>query len=104
MACCKTPIPNTSVSRLGGEQVLHNPLDMVIEDRDMSFARVHKQSASRYPRGELLRVLRGHVRVIFSVVEPHVHHDFFEPKRPRPPQTHDVVDPANCALTHDFLE
>ena len=44
----------------------------------MSFAGVQVKSASRYPLGELHRVLRGHVFVAFSVVERHVRHDFVE--------------------------
>src|SRR3712207_237669 len=89
---------------LGGDQGLDDLLDGVIEDRDMSLARVQPQSASRYPLGELLRMLRGHVRVLFSVVEPHVCHDFVVPERPRSPQAHYVVYPAHRALTHGFLE
>ena len=70
----------------------------------MSLARVQAQSASRYPLGKLLRVLRGRVRVVFSVVEPHLCHDFVEPERPRSPQAQDVVYLAHRALTHGFLE
>lgn len=70
----------------------------------MPLARVQAQSASRYPFGEFLRALRGRVRVVFAVVEPHVCHDFVEPERPRSLQAQYVVDPAHRALTHGFLE
>ena len=70
----------------------------------MSLAGVQVKSASRYPLGELHRVLRGHVSVVFSVVERHVRHDIVETERPRSPQAQDVVDPAYRALTHGLLE
>src|SRR5215212_4255812 len=70
----------------------------------MSLAGVQVKSASRYPLGELHRVLRRHVSVVFSVVERHVRHDFVGTERPRSPQAQDVVDPAYRALTHGLLE
>src|SRR5215213_1084498 len=70
----------------------------------MSLAGVQVKSASRYPLGELLRVLRGHVSVVFSVVERHVRHDFVETEQPRSPQAQYVVDPAYRALTHGLLQ
>jgi hypothetical protein len=70
----------------------------------MSLAGVQVKSASLYPLGELLRVLRGHVSVDFSVVERHVSHDFVETERSRSSQAQDVVDPAYRALTHGLLE
>ena len=70
----------------------------------MSLAWVQTQPASPYPLGELLRVARGRVRVVFSVVEAHFRHDFVEPERPWSPQAQDVVDPTHRALTHCFLE
>jgi hypothetical protein len=64
----------------------------------VSFARVHAQSASRYPLGELLRVLRGRVRVVLSVVEPYFCHDFAEPERPRLPQAQDTMQLPDVAI------
>jgi hypothetical protein len=49
----------------------------------MSLARVELQPASRYPLGQMLRVVGGHQDIVLSMVEAHVYsNDPVEAKRP----------------------
>jgi hypothetical protein len=53
--------------RLRGEQRLYDLLEAFVEG-EMPLVRVQLQAASRYPLGQLLRVVHGHEDVSFSVV------------------------------------
>jgi hypothetical protein len=71
----------------------------------MPLVRVKLQAASRYPLGQMLRVVRGHEEVGFSVVEAHVDPAYlFEAERPRSYLTQFVVDPARSSLSHGLLK
>ena len=61
----------------------------------MTLLRVQLQAASRYPLGQMLRMVRGHPDVGFSVVEVHVDPAYlFEAERPRSYLAQFVIDPA----------
>src|SRR3712207_3594458 len=90
--------------RLWGEQRLYDLLEVFVEG-EMSLVRVQLQAASRYPLGQMLRVVLGHEEVGFSVVEVHVDPPYLlEAERPRSYLTQFVVDPARSSLSHGLLE
>jgi hypothetical protein len=68
----------------------------------MSLAAVQAQSASPHPLGELIRVLQGRVRVVFSMVEPHVRHDLAEPEHDA--TCRNLVRTSENSLTKSFAE
>ena len=61
----------TAAVRSRGEQPLYDLLEVFVEG-EMPLAGVQPQAASHYPLGQMLRVVRGHEDVGFSVVEVHV--------------------------------
>src|SRR5215212_996017 len=94
----------TAAVRLRGEQRQNDLLEVFVEG-EMPLVRVQSQAASRYPLGQMLRVVRGPEDVGFSVVEAHVDPAYiFEAERPRSYLTMFVVDPARSSLSHGLLE
>ena len=94
----------TAAVRLRGEQRLNDPLEVFVEG-EMPLVRVKLQAASRYPLGQMLRVVRGHEEVGFSMVKEHVDPAYlFEAERPWSYLTQVVVDPARSYLSHGLLE
>ena len=94
----------TAAVRLRGEQRLNDLLEVFVEG-EMPLVRVQPQATSRYPLGQMLRVVRGHEDVGFSVVEMHVDPAYlFKAKRPRSYLAQFIVDPAPSSLSHGLLE
>ena len=68
-----------------GQQEGFDDLLYVSVDGEMSLVRIELQPASRYPLGQMLRMLHGHQDIGFTVVDPHVNsNDLVETKRPWP--------------------
>jgi hypothetical protein len=88
----------TAAFRIGGKQGLHDLLDMSA-DGEISLAWVQVQSASWHAFSDLLREVRGHEYIVFSMVEPHVDPDFIEPERLLLYLAQVVVDPTRRTPT-----
>ena len=79
--------------RLRGEQRLNDLLEVFVEG-EMPLVRVQPQAASRYPFGQMIRVVEVHVDPAY----------LFEAERPRSYLAQFVVDPARSSLSHGLLE
>jgi hypothetical protein len=95
---------HTAASRLGGEQCLHDLLVVFVEG-EMSFARIQVQLACWYPLSQMLRVVRRHQDIGFSMVDSHVDPaELIETERPWSYLAQIVVYPAYRTLSHGFLK